>query len=227
MKFYRKILFIIILFTIVIGLPGSTILGVSLINSHIHKKSNAYIFSDDIDKVPKTQVALILGAKVSHDGVMSPMLHDRVTTALELYKKGKVERFLVSADHGRKNYDEVNPIKEYLLKKDIPAEDIFLDHAGFDTYDSLFRAKYIFQIQSLTVVTQNFHLPRAIYLGRSLGIDTYGVSADRQFYGGIEYNKSRETIAGVKAFFNICFRAKPKYLGEPIPITEDSRKSWD
>ncbi len=223
MKFYRKI---IALFTIIIILSGSTILAISLINSHIQKKSEAYIFFD-IDKAPKTQAVLILGAKVSQSGRMSPMLYDRVETALDLYNEGKVEKFLVSGDHGKKNYDEVNPIKEYLLKKDIPPEDIFLDHAGFDTYDSLFRAKYIFQVQSLTVVTQNFHLPRAVYLGRSLVIDTYGVSADRQFYGGIEHNKSRETIASIKAFFDIHFRAKPKYLGEPIPITEDSRKSWD
>jgi SanA protein len=223
MKFYRKI---IVLFTIIIILSGSTILAISLINSHIQKKSDAYIFFD-INKAPKTQAVLILGAKVSQGGRMSPMLYDRVETALDLYNKGKVEKFLVSGDHGRKNYDEVNPIKEYLLKKDIPPEDIFLDHAGFDTYDSLFRAKYIFQVQSLTVVTQNFHLPRAVYLGRSLIIDTYGVSADKQFYGDIKHNKSRETIASIKAFFDIYFRVKPKYLGEPIPITEDSRKSWD
>lgn len=214
-------------FIIIIGLISIAVFSaIFLINLHINAKSRDYVFSD-INSVPETQVALILGAKVIPGIGMSPMLKDRVITALELYEKGKVQRFLVSGDHGTKDYDEVNIIKEYLLEQGVPSEDIFLDHAGFDTYDSLFRAEYIFKVESLTAITQNFHLSRAVYLGRSLGINAYGFSADRQLYAGIRYNESREKIAKVKAFFDIFFHSKPRYLGEPIPITGDSKESWD
>ena len=226
MKFHKK-LGVVGKFIIIISLIGGAIfLATSLINLHINTKSSAYIFSD-INKVPETQAALILGAKVISGERMSSMLKDRVITALELYEQGKVEKFLVSGDHGRKDYNEVNIIKEYLLEQGVPAEDIFLDHAGFDTYDSLFRAEYIFKVESLTAITQDFHLPRAVYLGRSLGINTYGFSADRQLYARVKYNESREKIAKVKGFLDILFHSKPKYLGEPIPITGDSKKSWD
>ncbi|MCK4525280.1 MAG: C39 family peptidase, partial [Candidatus Andersenbacteria bacterium] len=98
---------------------------------------------------------------------------------------------------------------------------------GFDTYDSLYRAKEIFEVQSVIVTTQNFHLPRAVYIGKSLGIETYGLSADRHLYANIDYNRSREILSKVKAFFDVSLRAKPKFLGEKIPIFGDSEKSWD
>lgn len=205
---------------------GTMLLAVFLINLDVGLKSMQYIFSD-ADKAPKAEVALILGAKVFSDGGLSDMLRDRADTAIGLYESGKVNKILMSGDHGTTAYDEVNAVKKYLLEKGVKEGDIFLDHAGFDTYDSLYRAKEIFQAQSVAIVSQNFHLPRAVYIGRSLGLEAYGVSADTHVYGGIENNKNREILADVKAFWGVNLRVKPKFLGSPIPLSGDGRKSWD
>ncbi|MCK4782066.1 YdcF family protein [Candidatus Parcubacteria bacterium] len=222
MKFKKKL--IIVIASIIIF--GLLILGIYLINSRVKEQSAVYIFSD-INNAPEAQTALILGAKVFKQERMSSMLEDRSLTALELYYNGKVKKILISGDHGKKDYDEVNTVKNWLLQKGVLAEDIFLDHAGFDTYDSLFRAKHIFQVESLIIITQNFHLPRAVYLGRNLGIDAYGLIADKHSYRNIQYNEFREKIANIKSFFELNLQLGSKYLGEPIPITGDSKKSWD
>ena len=112
---------------------------------------------------------IILGAYVRPDGALSWILRDRLDTGLELYRAGLAPKILVSGDHGQKNYNEVQTMKDYLLDHDVPAQDIFMDHAGFDTYDSLYRARDIFQVKSAIIVTQNFHLPRALYIARRLG----------------------------------------------------------
>lgn len=187
--------------------------------------SKKYIKS--LEEVPESEAVLILGAKVYQNGNLSDILRDRVDTAIELYKNKKVNVFLVSGDHTKNNYDEVNSIKEYLLEKGIADEKIFLDHAGIDTYDSLYRAKTIFEINSLIVTTQNFHLPRAVFIGNKLGIKTYGVSADKRHYLYATRNEVRESLGRIKAVVNILIHSKPKFLGEKIPITGDSRKSWD
>lgn len=202
------------------------IVAIFLINFKVHSNSNIYSFSD-IKKVPKTDVALVLGAKVYSGGRLSDMLKDRADTAIELYENGKVDKILMSGDHGTKEYDEVNAVKDYLLEKGIKGEDIFLDHAGFDTYDSLYRAKEIFQARSISIVSQNFHLPRAVYIGRSLELEAYGISADRHLYGNIEGNIIREIFADIKAFWDVNLSVKPKFLGSPIPLSGDSKKSWD
>lgn len=181
----------------------------------------------DTFNVEKKQTALVLGARVWSSGQMSDIFADRAKVAIDLYKNGKVEKILVSGDHGREEYDEVNAAKEFLLQNEIQGEDIFLDHAGFDTYDSLYRARDIFQVESLIVVTQDFHLPRALYLARKLNIDALGVSADLQTYIGADRREAREKLARIKAWLNIVFKSKPKFLGEAIPITGDSQKSWD
>ncbi len=199
------------------------ILGV---NSFIFQTAESLIFQYVRD-VPQKEVALVLGARVYPDGRMSDILTDRALTALDLYQKKKVEKILVSGDHGRQQYDEVNTIKDYLLQKGVPASDIFLDHAGFDTYDSVYRAKHIFEVESLVIVTQEFHLPRALYLAGSLGIDAVGVVSDRREYVQGAYNELRETFARVKTFLDVTLQAKPKFLGERIPVTGDSKASWD
>jgi len=203
-----------------------TIFAILAINFYIGQNSDSYIFQN-INDLPETEVVLVLGAKVYDRGVMSDMFQDRVETAFDLYQNGKAKKILISGDHGEKDYDEVNTAKDYLLKKGVESENIFLDHAGFDTYDSLYRAKEIFEISSVTISTQNFHLPRAVYIGKSLGIETYGFSADRNLYAKISYNKVREIFSKVKAFLNVNFHSKPKFLGEKIPISGDSKNSWD
>ncbi len=180
----------------------------------------------DLDNTHK-KAALVLGAKVWNNGSLSDIFKDRVKTAIELYNIGKVDKILVSGDHGRVDYDEVNAAKEYLLENNIKPEDIFLDHAGFDTYDSLYRARKIFQADSLIVVTQDFHLPRALYIADKLEIDTCGVSADLQRYYGEDARNRREVLAKVKAWLNVVFNSKPKYLGDTIPLSGSGLNTWD
>ncbi len=140
---------------------------------------------------------------------------------------GVLTKILASGDHGTAEYDEANAVKDYLLEKGVKGEDIFLDHAGFDTYDSLYRTKEIFQARSVAIVSQTFHLPRAVYIGRGLGLEAYGVSADRHLYGNMRNNTVREIFADVKAFWDVNLSVKPKFLGPAIPLGGDSKKSWD
>jgi len=177
--------------------------------------------------VPKLEAALILGARVFSDGRMSHMMQDRADAGLELYRAGKVRKIIMSGDHGTKTYDEVNTVKNYLLSQGVAAQDLFLDHAGFDTYDSLYRARDIFGVYSLVVVTQKFHLPRALYIGRSLGLEVYGYPADKRQYQGMFWNETREVAARTKAFLDVSLGAKPKFLGEKIPVEGNSALSWD
>ena len=220
-KFNFKRIFIIIVVEAI-----TIVFAILMINFYINSQSKAYIFQD-MNELSEAEVVLVLGARVYERGIMSGMFLDRVETAFDLYEEEKVEKILISGDHGRENYDEVNTAKDYLLDKGVRSEDIFLDHAGFDTYDSLYRAKEIFEVPSVIVVTQNFHLPRAVYIGRKLDLEIYGLSADKHLYANIGYNKSREVLSKVKAFFDVSFHAKPKFLGEKIPISGDSKKSWD
>jgi vancomycin permeability regulator SanA len=196
------------------------------INQRVINDSAALIY-DDWQSTPQSQAALLLGARVYADGRLSDILKDRADTALDLYNSDKVERILVSGDHGQTTYDEVNAMRDYLLEAGVPADDIFLDHAGFDTYDSVYRAKHIFQAESLLIVTQDFHLPRALFIARGVGVEAYGVSADRHQYIMANYNELRESLARVKAYVEVLIGAKPKYLGAAIPLSGDSKKSWD
>lgn len=197
-----------------------------IINYSVMKKGDGLIYNG-IDDFPIFPVALVLGAKVYNDGRMSDMFKDRVDTALLLYKARRIKKILISGDHGGKNYDEVSTAKNYLLDNDVLPEDIFLDHAGFDTYDSIYRARDIFQASELLIVTQNFHLPRAIYIAKNLGLDAYGISADLHQYQGIEKSRLREKFACIKAWLEIALKSNPRFLGEEISILGDGRKSWD
>jgi len=153
-------------------------------------------------------------------GKPSLTLRDRLDHGYELYALGKAKKILVSGDHGQKDYDEVNAMKDYLMEKGVPREDIFMDHAGFNTYDSMYRAKEIFGVESLLICTQDFHIARSVYIARSLGIDAYGYPCDDN---GINtrLNKLRESFARVKAVADIFVKRKPKYLGDAIPISGD------
>jgi SanA protein len=197
-----------------------------LSNALVLARSRKHIVEPTSD-VPAKYTALVLGARVYSGGAMSAMLADRLQTAVTLYREGTVERFLLSGDHGRTDYDEVNAMKVFLLREGVPPADIFLDHAGFDTYDSVYRAKAVFGVTDVLVVTQRFHLPRAVYAARALGLDAHGVVADRQRYAGELRNQLRESLARVKAVANVLLGAKPTFLGNSIPITGDSSKSWD
>ena len=191
--------------------------------------SEEFIYQGEnrFNEVPEAQAALVLGARVWPSGNMSSIFMDRANVAWQLYTEGKVQKILISGDHGRQGYDEVNTAKDFLLNKGIPKEDIFLDHAGFDTYDSLYRARDIFEAESLIICTQEFHLPRAVYIGKALGLNVYGVSTDLQLYVGETRRNIREMLARGKAMADILFDSKPKFLGPAIPLSGDSSLSWD
>jgi SanA protein len=196
------------------------------LNIYIEKTSNKRIYSDK-EKIPNCYTGLVLGAKVYDDGRLSGILRDRVESALELYRIGKIKRFLLSGDHGRTKYDEVNQMKKYLIKKGVPKEDIFLDHAGFDTYDSAIRAKKVFLADDVIIITQNFHVKRAVYIANSLGLNAYGFIADKHQYGIAKRMYVREKVANVKAFFELLIHKNPRFLGEKISIKGDSKLSYD
>jgi SanA protein len=172
------------------------------------------------NEIKETDAAIVLGAGLITSEKLSPIFKDRVDTAITLYKEGKVRKILVTGDDGTEEHNEVTPAGEYLLTQGIPSNDIFLDHAGFDTYSSMYRAREVFLIRSGTITTQSFHLPRAVFIARMLGIDAYGVPADQHAYS--YKNNIREILADVKAVLDIITRRIPKYLGKEIPITGDA-----
>src|SRR4051812_46675806 len=184
--------------------------------------------TSDPEAVPHAQVALVLGAQVRPDGTPSGMLADRVTAAAELYKAGKVDKLLLSGDHSTAVYDEVGTMRNLLLAKGIPAADIFTDHAGFDTWDSAQRARRVFDVRSAVVVTQRFHMARALFDARRAGLKATGYIADKHRYGRVMRRlQVREAAARVKTLGDAITGADPHFLGPEIPITGDGRTSWD
>ncbi|MGI6527061.1 MAG: SanA/YdcF family protein [Caldicoprobacterales bacterium] len=169
---------------------------------------------------------LILGAGVWGSGP-SPMLEDRLLQGIELYWAGASDRLLMSGDHGSDDYDEVNTMKTFAMERDVPSEHIFMDHAGFSTYESMYRARDIFKVKKTVVVTQEFHLYRALYIANKLGLDAYGVASNPRAYAGQEYREIREMLARIKDFFTVLFQPEPTYLGEPIPIDGDGNVTND
>lgn len=176
---------------------------------------------------PQKDAVLVLGAKVYENGRMSDVFRDRAEVAISFYEAGKVRKILVSGDHGTEEYDEVNAAKGFLLSEGVKPEDIFLDHAGFDTYDSVYRAKEVFGVESMVVTTQDFHLPRALYIAEGLGIDACGASSDLHEYRTESQMEFREIFARNKAWLDVFLKSKPKYLGEEIPISGDGQATWD
>ncbi len=175
---------------------------------------------------PHAQAAVVLGALVNDDGSMSPMLADRVQQGAALYKAGKVDRVIVSGDHHTWAYDEPGTMRKALRAAGVPAHAIFTDHAGFDTWASMRRAREVFKVNSAIVVTQGFHMTRALYLAKAAGLHATGVTADLQPYGRqTARSEVREVPARVKAFFSAT-RHAPVLLGPVLPISGDGRVSW-
>lgn len=199
------------------------------INIYIVKSTEDYVYTD-IKKLPKVEAVIVLGAKVSKEK-LSFVLEDRLIAGVNIIYADKAEAILLSGDHGRKEYDEVNSMRKYIIRRNfnIQNEQIFMDHAGFDTYDSMFRAKEIFNIKSAIIVTQDFHINRSVYIARSLGIEAYGFSVDESMYKEtVRFNwKAREMLTRVKAFKDVLLNSNPTYFGEKIPITGNGMKSWD
>lgn len=162
---------------------------------------------------------MVLGASVKNDGTPSLILRDRLDLAIELYKKGVAPKLLFSGDNGQVVYNEVSAMKNYAVSAGIPEEDIFLDHAGFSTYESVYRAEYIFKVESVIVVTQKYHLYRAVYACHSMGIDVLGAASDQRSYKGQEKREIREVLARDKDFVKWIIKPQPTFLGEEIPVS--------
>lgn len=188
---------------------------------------NAYVVSCTEDRILTSEKAatlsdvdciLVLGCLVN-DGQPSAMLSDRLCRGVELYQAGAAPKLLMSGDHGRTTYNEVQAMKQYAIDAGIASGDVFMDHAGFSTYESIYRAKEVFQAKKIIIVTQEYHLYRALYIADALGIEAYGVSADYRSYLGQSSRDFREILARNKDFVTSLFKPKPTYLGDAIPVS--------
>ena len=198
-----------------LGITGTAV--VFGLSSYIKKETAEKIIT--AEEATDADCILVLGCGVREDGSPSLMLRDRLEKGIELYEAGTAPKLLMSGDHGRKNYDEVNLMKGYAMEKGVPSEDIFMDHAGFSTYDSMYRARDIFCAEKVIVVSQEYHLYRALYLAEKLGLEAYGVPAQDVNYRGQAYREFREMLARAKDFCTAVIQPEPKYLGEKIPVS--------
>lgn len=212
----KKITKIGVIFIIIVILIILIILGINLYVKNSTKKqivdNNDYSNLNDIDCI------IVLGAGIWRDKP-SPMLEDRLLQAIELYKNNVSSKIIMSGDHGKQDYDEVNTMKDFAIEKGVPSENVFMDHAGFSSYESIYRAKEIFGAKKIVIVTQKYHLYRALYIANKLGIEAYGVGADPRQYVGATYRELREILARNKDFIKCIFKPKPTYLGDTIPVS--------
>lgn len=210
-----------ILLTLMIAVL-SALLVIYLINRHIESQSEDKIQTSiteiSIENPPR--VAIVLGAKVQEHGELSDVLLDRVITAVELYRSGRVKKILMSGDNPSENYDEPTAMKATAVKLGVPAEDIVLDFAGRRTYDTCFRAKEIFEIQKAIIVTQEFHQARSLYLCNKLGVDSIGITANRRKYLGENYWAFREFFSRGSAWLEMNFLPFAPVGGSKEPIQQ-------
>jgi SanA protein len=167
--------------------------------------------------------ALVLGAGLRDDGTPSDVLRDRLDEALALHRAGRVSRIIVSGDHRTATYDEPNAMRVYLEANGVPAQAVFMDHAGLDTYSSMWRARYVFRATRIVVVTQQFHLARAVWCARALGMEAEGSAADRHLYRGIVWLQMREVVSRTKAVVDVTVRRTPRHEGPPVDLRGDGR----
>lgn len=227
----NKIKFKRVLIRMIIGILLIFIVGLLIcviMSTTVQKSGEKDIVS--INDLPKDVDAIIvLGAGVYGDGSPSEILYDRLETSKEIYSTGIQGKLLLSGDHGRDGYNEVKAMKKYALDNmDIKEEDIFLDHAGFSTYESIYRAKEIFKVKTAIIVTNKYHLPRALYLAKQMGIKAYGVDSDKRDYSSHGVYETRERIAQIKDFLYVnILKPEPTYLGESIPVNSTNGNVTD
>ena len=190
-----------------------------IINFFVKATTKKQILTESqASKLEHIDCILVLGAGIWGNSP-SPMLEDRLLQAISLYKNNISAKIIMSGDHGRKEYDEVNIMKDYAIEKGVPSDNIFMDHAGFSSYESVYRAKEIFKADKIVIVTQKYHLYRALYIANQLGIEAYGVNSDPRKYAGQAYRELREILARNKDFVKCIFKPEPTYLGEAIPVS--------
>ncbi len=218
-KWFKKVSYLNILMSlIIVGVIGLVVMF--FINGYMKVSvKNRIITPEKAAALEEVDCILVLGAGVFDNGRPSSMLSDRLSVGVDLYKSGASDRLLMSGDHGRVGYDEVNVMKQYAIDAGIPSSEIFMDHAGFSTYESLYRAREIFEADKIIIVSQEYHLYRALYIGEKLGLEVYGVASDPRQYVGQSRREAREVLARVKDFFYVIVKPKPTYLGDSIPVS--------
>ncbi len=213
-KIVRNVLLICLL---VVFLFATALFSVS--SAIVDVTEERILTPEDASLLEDVDCILVLGAGVNSNGVPSQYLQDRLDISFELYFDGVSDRLLMSGDHGTVEYDEVNTMKSLAVEAGIDADVVFCDHAGFSTYESIYRARDIFKADKIVIVTQEYHLHRALYIAEKLGVEAYGVSATLHSYGSQPSQDVRETAARFKDFFYALLQPKPTYLGEAIPIS--------
>ena len=220
----NKIWLIVLLSVFVLG--SAAVLGV---NGYVKSVGGRYMLSpataagmQDVDCI------VVLGCQVRDDGTPSPMLRDRLQRAVELYDLGTAPKLLMSGDHSREDYDEVGAMKRFAVEAGVPSEDVFMDHAGFSTYETMYRAKEMFGAEKVLVVTQEYHLYRAVYIARQLGMEAYGVPAEAYDYAGQSMRDAREVLARCKDFAVALWQPELDGIGEVIPVSGngDATNVW-
>lgn len=213
----KKAFMRLIMFVLIIGIASAALLfGIDF---YVKKSTSDRVIScEEAEKLENTDCIIVLGCGVWGDKP-SHMLEDRLLTGLSLFENGVSDRLLMSGDHGKADYDEVNVMKKFAVDRGVESEKVFMDHAGFSTYDSVYRAKAIFECRNIVIVSQSYHLYRALYIAEKLGFEAYGVSASLRDYGGQWMRDIREILARDKDVVKCGFKPLPKYLGEAIPIT--------
>ena len=220
----KKLKKIILIFLIVIITGAIIVLG---INAYVKGSTkNQIIRNNDYSNLQDIDCIIVLGAGVWGENP-SPMLEDRLLEGIKLYENNVAPKIIMTGDHGREEYDEVNVMKKFAMDKGVPSGDIFMDHAGFSTYESLYRAKEIFEADKVVIVTQEYHLYRALHIANELGIEAYGVNSDLRQYVGATYREIREILARNKDFIQCIFKPEPTYLGEVIPVFENGNVTND
>lgn len=205
---------------VVVALCVVALVVVVITNSNVRAKTDSVIFTE-LKDVPRTKVAIIFGAGINGDQP-SRYLKDRLDAGISLYKNHKVDKILLSGDNGRDEYDELSVMKLYCQKNGIDTAKIYIDYAGFDSYSTMYRAKYIFNVDTAILVSQKYHLNRCVYLGDKLGIKSFGYSADRGAYPGYKYYAFREKLSVAKAVLDVMRNRKPKYLGKQVDVNGKS-----
>ena len=183
--------------------------------------SKGSIVSADEASISSADAIVVLGASVFADGTPSGILQDRLDDGIAMYFAGVAPKLIMSGDNGTESYNEVRVMKQYAIAQGVPSEDIFCDHAGFSTYESMYRAKYVFGCQRIVVATQTYHLYRALWSAKSLGMQATGVSSDyHEYQKQLQYD-IREVPARTKDFFKALFRMPSTYVGDAISLDQD------
>ncbi len=197
------------------------LLGVAVIGLDLYVTKSVderIITSEQAAELGDVDCILVLGCGIWGDEP-SPMLEDRLKRGIECYSLGAAPKLIMSGDHGREHYNEVQVMKDFAIEAGIPSEDVFMDHAGFSTYESIYRAKEVFCADNIIIVTQEYHLYRALYIAEALGVEAHGVAGDYRKYAGQQLRDLREILARVKDFGMCIFKPEPTYLGDSIPVS--------